>query len=209
MINSKCKICRRLGTKLFLKGEKCLSPKCPIVRKSYAPGQKRKRRFGALSEFGKELKEKQKLKNWYNLKEKQFRNYVRDVLKRRGKVEDSAALLIQKLESRFDNVVFRLGFAGSHKKSRQLVSHGHFLINGRKVNIPSYQLKKGDKISINPFSKEKKIFSNVAIALKKHQAPSWLKLDTEKLEGEVIGKPRLEEVAPPAEISTIFEYYSR
>lgn len=209
MINSKCKICRRLGVKLFLKGEKCLSPKCPIVRKPYAPGQKRKKRSSALSEFGKELKEKQKLKNWYNLEEKQFRNYVKEILKKRGKVENAVALLIQKLESRFDNVIFRLGFASSHKKARQFVSHGHFLINGRRINIPSCQLEKGDKITIRPGSKKNKIFADLSIALKKHQVPSWLKLNGEELEGEVIGSPTLEETTAPAEISAIFEYYSR
>lgn len=210
MQNSKCKICRRLGTKLFLKGEKCLSPKCSLIKKPYPPGMKKKRRMSALSEYGKELREKQKLKNWYNLRERQLRKYVKDILERRGKVKDASGLLIQKLESRFDNVILRLGLAHSRAQARQNVSHGHFLINGRPVNLPSYQLRKGDKITLNPASQKKKAFSgNLTPLLKKHQAPSWLKLNAQNIEGEVVGVPTLEEAAPPTEISTIFEYYSR
>ncbi len=209
MLDNKCKICRRLGVKLFLKGEKCLSPKCPLIRKPYPPGMKRKKRPRALSEYGKELREKQKLRNWYNLRERQFRKYVKEILNKKSRTGDAANLLIQKLESRFDNVVFRLGFASSRSQARQIVSHGHFLINGKRVNIPACQLKKGDKVTLRPLSQKKKIFSNLAPILKKHQAPSWLKVNVEKLEGEVVGLPNLEEASPPAEISTIFEYYSR
>ena len=209
MQKNKCKICRRLGTKLFLKGERCLSPKCSILKKPYPPGIKKKRRFSQQSEYGKELKEKQKLRNWYNLKEGQFRKYVKDILKKRGKVEDAASLLIQKLESRFDNVIFRLGFAASRAQARQLVSHGHFLINGKPVNIPAFQLKKGDKVVVNSVSRKKKNIEKVALSIKKYKPPTWLKLNAESLEGEVIGIPNLEEAAPPAEISTIFEFYSR
>jgi small subunit ribosomal protein S4 len=209
MQNSKCKICRRMGVKLFLKGEKCLSPKCPMVRKPYPPGEKGKRRTKAPSEYGKELKEKQKLRNWYNLKEKQFRKYVKNVLEARGRVEDADTLLIKTLESRLDNVVFRLGFAFSRLLAGQLVSHRHILVNRRLVNISSYQVRKGDKISIKPSSAKKSIFKNLPAILKKHKAPSWLKLNVDKLEGEVVGQPSLEEAAPPVEISAIFEFYSR
>jgi small subunit ribosomal protein S4 len=201
MTDAQCKICRRLGVKLFLKGEKCLSAKCPLIKKSYPPGQKKKRRFRALSEYGKELREKQKLKKWYNLREKQFRKYVKE--------NPSPALLIKNLESRFDNVIFRLGFATSRSQARQFVSHGHFLINGRPVNIPARQLKKGETISLKPASLKKKVFSNLVPLLKKHQLPAWLKLNAEKLTAEVIGQPTVEEAAPPVEISAIFEYYSR
>jgi len=210
MINSKCKICRRLGVKLFLKGEKCLSPKCSMIRKPYPPGQKIKRKkFGGLSEYGKELKEKQKLKNWYNLEERQFRKYVKKALGARGKVENADALLIKTLESRLDNVLFRLGFAVSRLLARQIVSHRHFLVNGRSINVPSYLVKKGDKINIKPSSSKKNIFQNLPSVLKKHKPPSWLELNAEKLEGKVVGEPNLEEAAPPVEISSIFEYYSR
>jgi len=209
MQRNKCKICRRLGAKLFLKGDKCLSPKCSLIKKPYPPGMKRKRRMSPLSDYGKELREKQKLKNWYNLPETQFRKYVKEVLKKRGQVENASNFLIEKLESRFDNVVFRLGLAGSRAQARQKVSHGHFLINGRPVNIPSCKLKKGDKVGLNPALRSSKAYSNAGALLKKHRPPAWLKLDVEKIEGEVVGPPNLAEAAPPAEISTIFEYYSR
>lgn len=181
-----------------------------MIKKPYPPGlAKKRRRFSPLSEYGKELKEKQKLKNWYNLTERQFRKYVKEILAKRGKVEDAGTILIQQLETRFDNIIFRLGFATSHSQARQLISHGHFLINGKPVNIPSYQLKIGDKISLNPSSLKKKFFEKLASSLKKQEIPFWLKLNLEKLEGEIIGKPTYEDVNPPAEISSIFEYYSR
>lgn len=209
MIDSKCRICRRLGVKLFLKGEKCLSPKCPMVKRNYPPGQKGKRRPTPFSEYGKALREKQKLKNWYNLRERQFKNYVKKILERRGKVEDASSLLIKILESRLDNVIFRLGFANSKSQARRLVSHGHFLVNGKSINTPSYLVKRGDLISLKPQRAKKTIFQNLKNLLKKHKTPSWLALDVEKLEGKVIAEPTLEEAAPPVEISTIFEFYSR
>jgi len=209
MEDSKCKICRRIGVKLFLKGEKCFGQKCPLVRKPYPPGPKTKRRLKALSEYGKELREKQKLKRWYNLEEKQFKNYVKKVLGARGKVEDAAALLIKILESRLDNVVFRLGLASSRKASRQLVSHRHILVNGKPINISSYLVKKGDVIKIKPSSSKKNIFKNLPQVLKKYKTPSWLELSAQNLEGKVKDLPNLEEAAPPVEIASIFEFYSR
>ncbi len=209
MINSKCKICRRLGVKLFLKGERCLSPKCALVRKPYPPGSKSKRKKRNVSEYGKELREKQKLKNWYNLRERQFKNYIKDVLEKRGQIEDAGVLLMKKLTSRLDNVVLQMGFTNSRAKARQLVSHNHFLVNGKKVNIPSYQVKKGDIINVAPGSGKKAIFQNITTILKKYQAPSWVEIDAEKLEGKIISEPMLEGIASPAEISSIFEYYSR
>jgi small subunit ribosomal protein S4 len=180
-----------------------------MIKKPYPPGMKKKRRTVASSEYGKELKEKQKLKNWYVLSEQQLSNYVKEILKKRGRVEDTSALLIQKLESRLDNVIFRLGFGPSRSQTRQLVSHGHFLVNGRSINIPSYQLRKGDKISIKEKSKKKKGLENLPILLKKQQPPSWLKLDVAGLQGEVVALPDPEQTLPPAELSSIFEYYSR
>lgn len=209
MKNDNCTICRRAGMKLFLKGEKCLSPKCPVVRRAYPPGKKGKRRHTSLSEFGKELREKQNLRNWYNLGERQFENYVKDILSRKSKVQDAALSLVQRLEMRLDNAIFRLGFAFSHDQARQFVSHGHFMVNNRAITVPSYQLKKGDKISLYPSSKIKKIFQNLPAILKKHKVASWMKLDIEKLEGEVIGFPTMEDANPISEISSIFEYYSR
>jgi small subunit ribosomal protein S4 len=209
VVDKKCKICRRLGVKLFLKGERCFSSKCALVKRAYPPGQRRKRRRSRLSEYGKELREKQRLRNMYNLGEKQFKNYVKEILEKRGGVENAPDLLIKNLESRLDNVVFRLGFAASRSQARQLVSHGYFLVNGRSVNFPSYHLKEGDIVSMKT-EKTKKVFSkNLKNLIKRHKAPSWLKLDAEKLEGKVVGKPTFEEVAPPVEMSIIFEFYSR
>jgi|TARA_Y100000310_G_scaffold127317_2_gene126444 small subunit ribosomal protein S4 len=177
--------------------------------KPYNPGKKGRRRPRPLSEYGKELREKQKLKSWYNLGERQFKKYVKEILDRRGGVEDAAALLVQKLETRLDNIVYRLGFANSRSSARQLVSHGHLYVNNKPIDIPSYQLKKGDKVSIRSHSQKKMVFQNLSTILKKHKPPLWLEVDNEKLEGKVTGLPTLEEAAPPAEISSIFEFYSR
>jgi small subunit ribosomal protein S4 len=209
MEKGKCKICRRAGVKLFLKGEKCFSTKCPMIKRPYPPGPPGKRRKGPPSEYAKQLRQKQKLKAIYNLGERQFKKYVKEVLEKRGKVADASETLIKILELRLDNVVFRLGFAKSRAQARQLISHGHFLVNGRPVNIPSFRVKKGDVIKLKPQKTKKVIFEQLKILLKNQKTPSWLKLDPEKLEGEVIGEPTLKEVAPPVEISTIFEYYSK
>jgi len=208
MKNNKCKICRRLGVKLFLKGEKCLSPNCPIIKKPYPPGLRRKKRSRPLSEYGKELKEKQKLRNWYGLREAQFRKYVKQALEKRGKT-DSVGLLIKTLESRLDNVIFRLGLSSSRSQAKQLISHSHFLVNGSEINIPSYQVKLGDTITIRPQKLKKGAFQNISFKLKKYQPPSWLEFSLKTLEGKVVAEPGIEEVAPPAEIPAIFEYYSR
>jgi len=209
MVESKCKICRRYGTKLFLKGERCFSAKCAFTRRSYAPGPKAKRRLGQLSEYGKELQEKQKLKNWYNLNERQFRNYIKKVLGKRGDVGNTAEEFISMLETRLDNVVFRMGFAPSRSQAKQLVSHGLLAINGKAIDTPAHEMKKGDVVTMRPQKMKKIIFQNIKNLLKKYKTPSWLQIDAEKLEGKVIGKPSLEEAAPPAEVLSIFEFYSR
>jgi small subunit ribosomal protein S4 len=206
---AKCRICRRLGVKLFLRGERCFSPKCAMVKRPYPPGQKGKRRPAPPSEYKRELVEKQKLKYWYNLSERQLRKYVKEVLEMRGKVEDASVLLIQNLEKRLDNVVYRLGFAVSRDQARQMVSHNFFLVNGKSVNIPSYRLKVGDIISLKPQKLKKVIFKDLKEKLKKHSVPSWLFLDPEKLEGKIIAEPKVEEIAPPVEVSSVFEFYSR
>lgn len=180
-----------------------------MIRRAYPPGMKKKRRSRGLSEYGEELREKQRLKKWYNLGERQFKNYVKEILAKRKSGEDAADALIKKLECRLDNVVFRLGFAQSRYQARQLVSHGHFLVNSKKVNIPSYQVKKGDKIAILPQKRQKKGLIIISAMLKKYQPPSWLVLNIDKMEGEVKEYPTIQEVIPPAEASTIFSYYSR
>ena len=180
-----------------------------MIKRPYPPGQKKKRRPVPPSEYGKALKEKQKLKNWYNLNERQFKNYVKRILERRGRVEDASNLLIKTLENRLDNIIFRLGFATSRPQAQQLVSYGHFLVNGKSINTPSYLVKKGDTISLKEQKTKKAIFQNLKNLLKKHNPPSWLELDIDKLGGKIIGEPNPEEVSPPVEISAIFEYYSR
>jgi len=213
MANPKCKICRRTGRKLFLKGEKCNSTKCPMIKKAYAPGNSGKRRKRGLSEYGKELKEKQKLRECYGLRERQFRKYIDDVLERTHntsiKEENPAEILIRILESRLDNVIFRLGFADSRRQARQLVNHGHFLLNDKPIRRPSAILKKGDKVSIRPSSQKSEFFIKRIPQLKKFETSSWLFLDKKNIEGKVQTVPNLEEALPPAEISSIFEFYSR
>jgi len=210
MQNTKCKICRRIGQKLFLKGDRCLSPKCPMIKRAYPPGfEKRRKRRKTFSDYGKALREKQKLRYWYGLSERQFKKYVKETLTKRGKAEDISNELIKKLEKRLDNVIFRLGFAKSRAHARQLVSHGCFLVNKKPVNIPSFKLKKEDVITIKEQKKKNPVFKDLPILLKKKEVSSWLKLSVEKLEGKFIGEPSLEEVAPPAEIPIIFEFYSR
>ncbi len=181
MLDNKCKKCRRAGKKLFLKGEKCFSPKCPFTRKPYPPGilGKKKSKHGArgLSEYGTQLREKQSLKFSYGVRGRQFENYLK---------EGNAVNL---LESRLDNVVFRMGLSDSRSGARQIVSHGHILIDGKRVDIPSYRLKINQKILIRSQSLGKKIFRDLDLKLKNYNPPAWLKLDKEKKEAEIIGKP--------------------
>jgi small subunit ribosomal protein S4 len=204
-----CKTCRRLGQKLFLKGERCFSQKCAMIRRAYAPGLQKKRKGGSASAFKKSLEEKQTLKKWYGVSERQFKAYVKETLSKMGKVENVSNELIKKLEQRLDNVIFRLGFAKSRIHARQLVAHGYFLINGKPVNIPSYQLKKGDVVSLKENKKNKGVFKELAQELKRKEVPVWLVLNKEKLEAKSVGEPNLDEVKPPAEISLVFEFYSR
>jgi small subunit ribosomal protein S4 len=209
MTNDKCKKCRSLGQKLFLKGDRCFSQKCAMVKRAYAPGPQRKRKGGAPSEYKKSLQEKQTLKRWYGLSEKQFKKYVQNTLEKMGKVEDLSSELIRVLERRLDNTIYRLGFAKTRAQARQLVSHGFFMINGKAVNIPSYPVKKGDIISIKENKKQKVVLKELANDLKKTETPAWLQLDKNKLTAKASGEPNLDEVKPPAEISLIFEFYSR
>ena len=143
-----------MGQKLFLKGDRCFSQKCAMVKRAYAPGPQKKRRGGNPSEYKKSLEEKQTLKKWYGLSERQFKRYVNETLEKMGKVENVSNELIKRLELRLDNAIFRLGFAKSRNQARQMVSHSYFLINGKPVNIPSYSIKKGDVISIKEHKKK-------------------------------------------------------
>ncbi len=211
MIGPRCKICRRLGTKLFLKGDRCFGQKCEIVKRNYPPGIRTKKRGRKISEYGKGLMEKQKLRNWYNLSEEQFSSHVKGILaskKSQGEM-DTGDQLIKQLESRLDNVVCRMGFAPSRSEARQLVNHGHFMVNGRKVDIPSYQLKEGDEIEVKTGAKEKKKFQEIKASIKGFNPPSWLSLDKENLKGKVIAFPSAEEAGVPVETSVVFEFYSK
>ncbi|MFC1625395.1 30S ribosomal protein S4 [Patescibacteria group bacterium] len=207
MADEKCKTCRRTGQKLFLKGEKCFSHKCPISKKPYPPGKKSKRPKPS-SEYGLQLKEKQKLKFSYGLRETQFVNYLKKAMKKGG--SDIGKQIIGLLEFRLDNAVYRLGLAQSRSKARQMISHGHICVNNRKTNIPSFQLEKGDKISIRTESLSKKIFTDIDVYLKKYNPPSWLKLDKTKKTGEVIKKtPEEEKLEMDIKINSVIEFYSR
>lgn len=180
-----------------------------MVRKPYHPGDKVKKLRKTVSEYGKQLNEKQKLRNWYNLRERPFKKYIKLVMGSRGKVADAESLLIGLLEKRLDNVAYRLGFAPSRVSARQMISHRHFMVNGRSMNIPSHSVKTGDLITLKPASAKKKIFTNIVATLKKQKPPAWLQLNAEKMEGKVVGEPSLLEANPPSEISYILEFYSR
>ncbi|HCM36866.1 MAG: hypothetical protein A3J30_02435 [Candidatus Wildermuthbacteria bacterium RIFCSPLOWO2_02_FULL_47_9c] len=171
-------------------------------------GVVRKRRTPQTSEYGKQLREKQDLKALYNLRERQFRQYVERALGGRGALNAEEALLSQ-LERRLDNVVFRMGLAETRKQARQVVSHGHIQVNERVVSIPSYQIKKGDKIRVRPSSQENVFFKNRKLALKNYAPPSWLELHPDVLEAEVKGAPGREEAAVTVQVPLVFEFYSR
>ncbi len=206
MSNTQCKSCRRTGQKLFLKEDRCFGPKCAVARKPYPPGKETKTKSRRpLSEFGTQLKEKQALRFLYGLREKQFVNVVKKATKEK---EGVTTRLVQILELRLDNVVYRLGLAKSRSAARQLVGHGHITVNGRKVTIPSYQAKVGDAIAIREQSAKKKVFEEMDIYLKKYSPPSWLKLDKNLRSGQVAKEP---EVDPNMGINlkSIIEFYSR
>ena len=209
IIEKKCKKCRRAGEKLFLKGEKCFSPKCIFEKKPYPPGlplSARKHR-SMMSEYGTQLKEKQKVRNVYRLSEKQFSAYVKHASSKQGVVPKEQ--LFEDLETRLDSVVYRLGFADSRPLARQITSHGHLTVNGRRVDIPSYRVRKGDVIAVRKGSREKPLFISLGEKLPKHTAPSWLKVDAKKLEGIVQGKPSLEQSDMTFNLTLIMEFYSR
>jgi len=201
-----CKKCRRAGQKLFLKGERCFTPKCAMVKKPYAPGVHGRKRRRGLTEYGTQLAEKQKLKKIYGVKETQLKKYFKEAAKARGVATN---ILLTKLETRMDNVIFRLGLVESRAKARQIVSHGHILLNNRRVNIPSIHVKKGDLIKIKKSSLNKPLFSNLETKLKKYNPPTWLSLDKKELAASVLALPSAEEMEIPADLQMIVEYYSR
>lgn len=205
-LDPKCKQCRRAGQKLFLKGDRCNSAKCAMVKRNFPPGAHGSKGYGRLTDYGVQLREKQKAKTIYRLLEQQFRNFFVKAQKSKGNTEE---VLMQLLEMRLDNVIYRAGFAKSRNLARQLVSHGHFLVNGKKVNVPSYQVKVGSIISIADRSFKNKLFTNIKGQVKKSENISWLTLDTEKLEIKIVEKPKLEETKGEFDPKLIIEFYSR
>jgi small subunit ribosomal protein S4 len=201
-IQPTCKLCRREGEKLFLKGEKCFTEKCPFSRRSYAPGQ-HGRLPARVSEYRLRLREKQKARRIYALSERQFANYFERASKKKGVTGER---LLELLERRLDNVVYRLGFATSRAAARQLVRHRAILVNGRLVNIPSYQVRVGEVIRVAP--KKEKLAKEALEKFPDRITPSWLAL-TGEVEGKVLAIPKREEIDTPIEENLIVEYYSR
>jgi len=204
---SKCKLCRRAGEKLFLKGERCGSSKCSFGKKPYAPGQ-HKKKGGPMNEYGKQLLEKQTLKRTYGIREKQFSNYFDKASGKKGKLSDS---LMASLELRLDNVIFRLGFADSRTQARQLVSHGFFTVNGKPVNIPSFEAKIGDIVAFKENKTGKKYLELLKenIAKKQKGVPAWIEMDPKNFLGKVIAIPVEKDIRVSADLQAIIEFYSR
>ena len=202
---SVCRLCRREGAKLFLKGTRCYTKKCSFERRPTPPGQHgvRRRKMG---DFGIQLREKQKVRRVYGVLERQFRNYYREAESQTGVTGEA---LLQSLETRLDNVVFRLGFASSRAQARQLVSHGHFAVNGVATNVPSYALKPGDRVEVRESRRGREAFKTVKETLRSHQAPDWLSLDAAKLSGTVASVPRRDQMPLDLSEQLVVEYYSR
>ena len=201
-----CRLCRREGTKLFLKGERCYSEKCAINKRAFPPGQHGQRRRGKTSDYGTQLREKQKARRIYGVLERQFRRYYKAANRAKGVTGER---LLQILELRLDNVVYRLGFADSRSQARQLVNHGHFSVNGRKVDIPSYSVKENDVISVRENSRKRVYFKDLADILSERRTPEWLSLDAANMTGHVLRLSERAEIDIPVEEHHIVEMYSR
>jgi small subunit ribosomal protein S4 len=203
-----CKLCRREGEKLFLKGERCFSPKCAFERRSYAPGAHgRQSQFRRKeSDYSMQLRAKQKARRVYGIYERQFRRYFREAQRQKGLTGLNLLIL---LESRLDNVVYRLGFASSRAQARQLVQHGHFEVNGRKTSIPSYLVQAGDVIAVQGASRDLAHFKEVTEIIDASQVPAWLSLDLPSLIGKVVDLPSRDDIDISLDEQLIVEYYSR
>ncbi|MBU1684339.1 30S ribosomal protein S4 [Patescibacteria group bacterium] len=208
-LNPKCKQCRRIGEKLILKSDRCNSPKCAMVKKNYPPGAHGSKRPGKKSDYALQLTEKQKAKKQYNILEKQFKLTFKRAEKQKGNTGEN---LLKLLETRFDNVIYCLKFAQSKSQARQLVNHGHFIINNHKVDIPSYQVKTGDIIKIKEQSKKNKNFKQLLEKLSKQNKidiPSWIYLDPKELTGKILHEPSINEIQTNINSQIIVEYYSK
>lgn len=202
---SVCRICRRETMKLYLKGDRCYSDKCSVERRNYPPGQHGQNR-GKFSDYGLQLREKQKIKRMYGLVEKQFKAYFKEADRQKGVTGTNFLVL---LERRLDNTVYRLGFAQSRAQARQLVSHNHFLVNGRKVNIPSYLLRSGDTISIQEGSRQLPAINEALDAMPRRGLPPWLEMDRARYEGTFKTYPTREEMNLPVQEQLVVEFYSK
>jgi small subunit ribosomal protein S4 len=200
-----CRICRREGLKLFLKGSRCYTRKCSFERRSTPPGMYAQRRR-KVSEFGLQLREKQKVRKSYSVLERQFSNYFRKAAQRSGM---TGVNLLRMLEMRLDNVVFRMGFASSRAQARQLVTHGHFAVNGRATNIPSFQTKVGDRIEVRENRRGREYFKTTSETIKSAQIPEWVSIDAAKLAGTILSEPTREQMPLEFNEQLVVEYYSR
>lgn len=210
MKKNQCKTCRRIGEKLFLKGDKCVSPKCPLLRKPYPPGESpKKKNIPVLSEYGKELRESQKIRSIYCIEERPFKNIIKEAIKRMEK-EDASKFLIKKLEKKIYNVIYRAGIAKSRSEAKQLVSHGHFLLNKKRVDIPSIEVRPGDEITLREGSKNKEYFKKLILTLKKETSiPSWISFDQKNFKIKVVSEPETEEIERQVDVPLILSFYSR
>lgn len=200
-----CRICRREGLKLFLKGSRCYTRKCAFERRSTPPGMNTMRRR-KVSEYGLQLREKQKVRKSYSVLERQFRNYFEKAEKRKGMTGEN---LLRMLEMRFDNVVFRMGLARSRAEARQLVGHGHFTVNGRPTNIPSFAMKIGDRVEVRESRRGREIFKTAADTMRAAQVPEWVSADPSQLSGSVLSEPAREQMPAEFNEQLVVEYYSR
>ncbi len=203
-----CKLCRREGLKLFLKGERCMGPKCAIERRNYPPGDHGKKATfrRKVSDYGMQLREKQKARRIYGVMERQFRRYFQDATRLPGL---TGVTLLTMLERRLDNVVYRMGFADSRPQARQLVLHGHFAVNGRKTDIPSFDVSIGDVITVMESSRNSVYFKDRAQIMQSSRVPAWLAIDLAAMRGSVAGEPGREDIEIPLNEQLIVEYYSR
>jgi small subunit ribosomal protein S4 len=201
-----CRLCRREGMKLFLKGERCYTEKCAIEKRNLPPGQHGKARKAKMLGYGLQLREKQKVKRTYGVLENQFRRYFEAADRQRGITGET---LLQLLERRLDNAVYRLGFATSRPQARQLVKHGHFLVNGKKVDIPSYQLRQGDVVSLRQASEKNAAILHAIEEVKGRGIPEWLALDAAASSGRVVSLPTREQINLPVQEQLIVELYSK
>ena len=205
-LDARCRMCRREGEKLFLKGEKCFTDKCAIERRSYAPGQHGQKSGSRLSDYGKQLREKQKIRRIYGVLERQFRLVYQAADRQRGVTGEN---LLQRLESRLDNVAYRMGFGASRSEARQVVRHNGILVNGKRVNIPSYQVKPGDVIEVAQSAKGQLRIKAAVEAAEGRGFPEWVEVDTKGLKGTYKARPQRAELPPTINESMVIELYSK